>query len=949
MAIYREDFVDIELTKGTIHRSFCNRAIGEGDQLANRFGVRLLRNGEPEPISGSCAGYFIRPDGDTVVITGEVEGNTAYVDLPQACYTYEGQFAMAIKVTSGDATGTMRIIDGVVANTTTDTLVDPGTIIPSIEELLDEIEAAVATIPLDYSALSNGFRNSMEAEFGSSHPGSWTDYTIKKSDGTTAGSTVYKITGFMKITGKNVIYTTSPAVNSTVLSQRASIAFYSSDSAAGYISSEDIQSGEPQTIVWQSSVVPEGAKYMRIMIGNTLTDQFKCIQVPRFADAVSGVVAPIVNAEVIPMTPGKYIDLSGSTVTMINGEPALTGNSFGYNVGRMPCAAGDVFTINGHGGSTTRLWGFVDSSGNILSVSPAYTRKSGFIVQAPTGAAWIITNDNDGVNSYKGFMYDQNWPYNTVDVMNYLPKTSGTASTVTFTWTGNTCVVNGTPTGNAWNFLINDANDPVPPMIKPGEKYYLHFEQGGGGNVAFAIVWKTNGSAIRRDYCYNDTEITAPSAFDTVSIALVVFNGHTASSETITCRLFSVSGATKVLDSDVAEMKEALKDIMPRNVLLDFGNFANVESHGVTFTWSADHENCVVDGTADSAYAFDFIWIYTDGLPEDIKPGRQYNLIFTSSDENKVAAHIYYLLPEEEVTSTRYFSDATITIPDNCVGITVRLDVANGVACENVAVKLQLMSIGVETVSGGVANHVSKMFSIGSSAMTGWIYKHNEETGTAKFDHVCSFDNSPYGNVAIGLGIEQEHVTHILMESTGFLQVIYQSKGNILNRLLATDLSPYDYVLTLINRPDLGIYNGQGFPLGDLDSPASDTTIVGGVKTLLNYMRTNAPNTTLILVGPPPSAQGEEFRGQYVFTAKYKNGKSIGEVDEMLHRLAVQEHFIFIDWEDLNLSYWYYTLCDDGNVHPRDDATVRTMGMYLARQCNYTTSIVKAMKADLEG
>ena len=566
-------------------------------------------------------------------------------------------------------------------------------------------------------------------------------------------------------------------------------------------------------------------------------------------------------------------------------------------------------------------------------------------------SAWIITHDYNGVNSYKGFMYDQNWPYNTVDVMNYLPKTSGTASTVTFTWTGNTCVVNGTPTGNAWNYLVNYSTDPIPPMLKPGEKYYLHFEQGGGGNVAFAIVWRSNGSAIRRDYCYNDTEITAPSAFDAVSIALVVFNGHTANSETITCRLFSVSGATKVLDSDVAEMKEALKDIMPRNVLLDFGNFATGTSHEVTFTWDGDHENCIVNGTAESgaSYAYNTIWAYTDGLPEEIKPGRQYNLVYSASDANKVAAHIYYLLPEEQTTNTRYFGDATITIPDDCIGITVRLDVASGVTCDNVAVKLQLMSIGVETVSGGVANHVSKMFSIGSSFMTGWIYKHNEETGTATKDHVCSFDNSPYGNVAIGLGIEQEHVNHILMESTGLLKVVYQSKGNILNRLLATDLSPYDYVLTQYNRNDLGTGSDPGFPLGDLNSPASDTTIVGAVKTLVNYMKTNAPNATLILVGAPPSAQTEEYRGANVFTAKYNNGVSIGEANLMMHRLAVQEHFIFIDWEDLNLSYYYYTLCDDGNVHPRDDATCRMMGMYLARQCNYTTSIVKVMKADLEG
>ena len=283
MAIYREDFVDIELTNGTIHRSFCNRAIGENDQLANRFGVRLLRNGEPSAIGGTCAGYFIRPDGDTVVITGTVSGNTAYVDLPQACYTYEGQFALAIKVTSGSATGTMRIIDGVVANTTTDTLVDPGTILPTIESLIASIDAAVDTIPLDYSALSNGFRDAMETEYGLSDPGTFTAGTIKKTDGTVSTSTAFKITDYIPVTGGTAIYTTTPATNSTVLNDRVSIAFYSSESASGYISGEDVQSGNQSTVIWQTTNIPATAKFFRIMIGTDLTEQFKCIQVETLA------------------------------------------------------------------------------------------------------------------------------------------------------------------------------------------------------------------------------------------------------------------------------------------------------------------------------------------------------------------------------------------------------------------------------------------------------------------------------------------------------------------------------------------------------------------------------------------------------------------------------------------------------------------------------------------
>lgn len=155
MALYKDDFVDVEMTTGTIHRSFATKTIGEGDILANRFGVRLFNNGTPAELgNASCAGYFIRSTGDTVVIEGTATENEAYVILPQACYAYEGQFALAIKVVGDGVTATMRIVDGVVSNTSTGSIIDPGTIIPSIDALIEAINDAVASIPLDYTDLN---------------------------------------------------------------------------------------------------------------------------------------------------------------------------------------------------------------------------------------------------------------------------------------------------------------------------------------------------------------------------------------------------------------------------------------------------------------------------------------------------------------------------------------------------------------------------------------------------------------------------------------------------------------------------------------------------------------------------------------------------------------------------------------------------------------------------
>lgn len=155
MANYREDIVNIELTGGNVHRAFMQKTIGGGDDRANRFGVRVYRNGEPEQLTGNCFGLFIRADGATVAIeNGTISGNLAFVTLPEACYVVEGVFTLAIKVTYGGEKVTMRIVDGVVSRTSTDVAVDPGTIIPTVETLIEAINEAVESVPADYSELS---------------------------------------------------------------------------------------------------------------------------------------------------------------------------------------------------------------------------------------------------------------------------------------------------------------------------------------------------------------------------------------------------------------------------------------------------------------------------------------------------------------------------------------------------------------------------------------------------------------------------------------------------------------------------------------------------------------------------------------------------------------------------------------------------------------------------
>lgn len=119
------------------------------------------------------------------------------------------------------------------------------------------------------------------------------------------------------------------------------------------------------------------------------------------------VLDKIARNAVIPVTSAKhYIDLSGSSVSMQGGEPVISGTSASYDVSVVACYEGVKFTIYGQGGGQTRLWGFVSSTGTILSVASASATEKGKVITAPEGSAFLIVHTKDGRSSYFGEMLD---------------------------------------------------------------------------------------------------------------------------------------------------------------------------------------------------------------------------------------------------------------------------------------------------------------------------------------------------------------------------------------------------------------------------------------------------------------------------------------------------------------------------------------------------------------
>lgn len=147
-----ETWLEADLQK-MIKPQMLNGTVFSADNMANLVGVKVYNGGAPATLGGSVTGKVIRADGATVPVSGTLSGNAASIVLPQAAYAVIGPITISIAVTDGGATTTLACAVGVVTRTSTDTTVDPGTIIPSIDALIAQINAAINSIPADYSAL----------------------------------------------------------------------------------------------------------------------------------------------------------------------------------------------------------------------------------------------------------------------------------------------------------------------------------------------------------------------------------------------------------------------------------------------------------------------------------------------------------------------------------------------------------------------------------------------------------------------------------------------------------------------------------------------------------------------------------------------------------------------------------------------------------------------------
>ena len=138
-----ESMVNIEDLRGSAFQA---------EEGGHTFQIKALdENGDVTALSGSVSAIFVRADNSDVILTGGVSGGVASVTLTDECYDVPGRFGLTIYLTSGVSKTAIYAAVGTV-HRTSGGAVSPGTS-EDIGDLIDAIEAAIASIPAGYPSL----------------------------------------------------------------------------------------------------------------------------------------------------------------------------------------------------------------------------------------------------------------------------------------------------------------------------------------------------------------------------------------------------------------------------------------------------------------------------------------------------------------------------------------------------------------------------------------------------------------------------------------------------------------------------------------------------------------------------------------------------------------------------------------------------------------------------
>ena len=129
----------VDLTKGTLKQSLGITFV-TGNSLAHTLEASLWEGDTPFPLTGYTGkGLCKLSNGTTVIMAGQVTQNLLRVTLPSACYSHCGRTELHLQLIKENTVITVLILYTDIVQGETDSLIDPGNIVPSMSELLAQV------------------------------------------------------------------------------------------------------------------------------------------------------------------------------------------------------------------------------------------------------------------------------------------------------------------------------------------------------------------------------------------------------------------------------------------------------------------------------------------------------------------------------------------------------------------------------------------------------------------------------------------------------------------------------------------------------------------------------------------------------------------------------------------------------------------------------------------
>ena len=139
----QKEFVSIDNLSGYLFQDESN---------GHTFQIQCEDESGVTSFTGSVSATFLRPDNTDVSITGSIYNGVAYVTLTADCYKVSGKFGITIFNTADSQKTAIYAGIGTISRTSSGNA--PASAGQSVADLIARIDAAIASVPQDYSALS---------------------------------------------------------------------------------------------------------------------------------------------------------------------------------------------------------------------------------------------------------------------------------------------------------------------------------------------------------------------------------------------------------------------------------------------------------------------------------------------------------------------------------------------------------------------------------------------------------------------------------------------------------------------------------------------------------------------------------------------------------------------------------------------------------------------------